>query len=33
LVKIYDKLIYNLYNGGNGDLIYDESTNCYTNLQ
>ena len=33
LVKIYDKLIYNLYNGGNKDLIYDESTNCYTNLE
>lgn len=33
LVKIYDKLIDNLYNGGNKDLIYDETTNCYTNLQ
>lgn len=32
LIKIYDRLIYNLYNGGNHDLIYDETTNSYKNL-
>lgn len=29
LVKTYDKLIYNLYHGGNHDLVYDETTNGY----
>jgi len=32
LVKIYDKLIWNLFNGGNPELIYDEVTNSYKNL-
>ena len=32
LVKIYDKLIFNLFNGGNPELIYDETTNSYKNL-
>ena len=32
LVATYDKLIYNLFNGGNHELIYDETTNLYKNL-
>ncbi len=33
LVETYDKLIYNLFNGGNSpELIYDATTNLYTNL-
>lgn len=30
LVKIYDDLIFNLFNGGNHGLIYNETTNGYT---
>lgn len=33
LVKTYDKLIYNLFNGGNKDLIYEPKTNLYKNLK
>ena len=33
LVKTYDKLIYNLFNGGNHGLIYNPKTNLYTNLK
>jgi hypothetical protein len=29
LIETYDKLLYNLYNGGNSGLIYDENTNNY----
>jgi hypothetical protein len=29
LIETYDKLIYNLYNGGNHNLIYDEDINNY----
>jgi hypothetical protein len=32
LVKTYDKLIHNLFNGGNKDLKYDPKTNAYKNL-
>jgi hypothetical protein len=32
LVETYDKLIYNLFNGGNKDLIYNPNTNRYDNL-
>lgn len=32
LVETYDKLIYNLYHGGNKDLIYNPTTNLYDNL-
>ena len=32
LVKIYDDLIFNLFNGGNHDLVYNEKTNRYTKL-
>ena len=32
LVKIYDKLIYNLFNGGNHGLEYNPKTNLYKNL-
>lgn len=32
LVKTYDKLISNLFNGGNHGLIYNSKTNLYTNL-
>ena len=32
LVETYDKLIYNLFNGGNKDLIYNPDTNRYDNL-
>ena len=33
LIETYDKLIENLFNGGNSeDLIYDETTNNYKNL-
>ena len=30
LVKLYDDLIFNLFNGGNNGLVYDETTNTYT---
>lgn len=30
MVKTYDDLIYNIFNGGNSDLTYDPSTNLYT---
>jgi hypothetical protein len=33
LVKTYDKLIKNLFNGGNKDLIYEPKTNLYKNLK
>jgi hypothetical protein len=33
LVETYDKLIYNLFNGGNKDLVYDPTTNLYKNLK
>ena len=34
LIETYDKLIYNLFNGGNSeDLQYDPSKNNYTNLK
>jgi len=33
LVKTYDKLIYNLFNGGNNDLEYNPKTNLYKNLK
>ena len=33
LVKTYDKLIYNLFNGGNHGLIYNPQTNLYKNLK
>jgi hypothetical protein len=33
LVKTYDKLIHNLFNGGNKDLIYNPKTNLYKNLK
>jgi hypothetical protein len=32
LVETYDKLIYNLFNGGNKDLIYNPKTNLFDNL-
>jgi hypothetical protein len=32
LIETYDKLIYNLFNGGNKDLIYNPNTNLYDNL-
>jgi hypothetical protein len=32
LIETYDKLIYNLFNGGNKDLIYNPDTNLYDNL-
>ena len=32
LVETYDKLIYNLFNGGNKDLIYNPETNLFENL-
>lgn len=32
LIETYDKLIQNLFNGGNKELIYDQSTNNYKNL-
>jgi hypothetical protein len=32
LIETYDKLIYNLFNGGNKDLIYNPDTNRYDNL-
>ena len=32
LIEIYDKLIYNLFNGGNIGLQYDVMTNSYLNL-
>jgi len=32
LVETYDKLIYNLYNGGNQNLIYNPNTNLYDNI-
>jgi hypothetical protein len=33
LITTYDKLIENLFNGGNSEnLIYDETTNLYKNL-
>jgi len=32
LVGVYDKLIYNLFNGGNHDLKYNQDTNLYDNL-
>ena len=32
IVKTYDKLIENLFNGGNNDLIYNPNTNLYDNL-
>jgi len=30
VVKMYDDLIFNLFNGGNKDLEYDAATNKYT---
>lgn len=33
LVKTYDKLIYNLFNGGNHGLEYNPKTNLYKNLK
>lgn len=33
LVKAYDKLIYNLFNGGNHGLEYNPKTNLYKNLK
>jgi hypothetical protein len=33
LVETYDKLIYNLFNGGNKGLKYDPKTNLYKNLK
>jgi hypothetical protein len=30
VIKAYDDLIFNLFNGGNKNLIYDEKTNLYT---
>jgi len=33
IVKAYDKLIDNLFNKGNKDLIYDPKTNLYSNLK
>ena len=33
LIRTYDTLIENLFNGGNSeDLVYDETTNLYKNL-
>jgi hypothetical protein len=32
LIETYDKLIFNLFNGGNFDLIYNPQTNLYDNL-
>ena len=32
LVGVYDKLIHNLFNGGNHDLKYNQDTNLYDNL-
>jgi hypothetical protein len=32
LVSVYDKLIHNLFNGGNYDLKYNQDTNLYDNL-
>jgi hypothetical protein len=32
VVKTYDKLIYNLFNGGNKGLVYNPDTNLYDNL-
>tara|TARA_R110000822_G_scaffold2711_2_gene12614 strand:- start:96 stop:1295 length:1200 start_codon:yes stop_codon:yes gene_type:complete len=32
LIETYDKLIYNLFNGGNKNLIYNPNTNRYDNL-
>lgn len=32
IVETYDKLIYNLYHGGNKDLIYNPKTNLYDNI-
>jgi hypothetical protein len=29
LIETYDKLIFNLFNGGNNGLVYDETTNNY----
>ena len=31
LVEAYDKLIHNLFNGGNKNLVYDPKTNLYKN--
>ena len=33
MVKTYDKLIENLFNGGNKDLVYNPDTNLYNNLK
>ena len=33
LVKTYDKLIHNLFNGGNHGLEYNPKTNLYKNLK
>jgi len=33
LIGTYDKLIYNLFNGGNKDLVYNPETNLYKNLK
>lgn len=32
IVETYDKMIYNLFNGGNKHLIYNPKTNLYNNL-
>ena len=33
LVKTYDRLIHNLFNGGNNGLVYNSKTNLYKNLK
>ena len=33
LVKTYDRLIHNLFNGGNNGLVYNPKTNLYKNLK
>ena len=33
IVKTYDKLIENLFNGGNKNLVYNPNTNLYNNLK
>jgi len=32
LIETYDRLIYNLFNGGNKDLVYNPNTNLYDNF-
>jgi hypothetical protein len=33
LIKTYDRLIHNLFNGGNNGLVYNPKTNLYKNLK